>query len=129
MGRVALIGENSIEYIEILLTIWGQGDCAVLIDWRIPFLAAYDMIRDSEAYMCVVEDSYVKEIKLDDYPEVKFFKYSRKKNVAEELPVGIRSKYHANYLSTEALILFSSGTTGKSKGIILSHKAISNNAD
>ena len=129
MGRVALIGENSIEYIEILLTIWGQGDCAVLIDWRIPFLAAYDMIRDSEAYMCVVEDSYVKEINLDDYPEVKFLKYSRKKNVAEELPVGIRSKYHANYLSTEALILFSSGTTGKSKGIILSHKAISNNAD
>ena len=32
MGRVALIGENSIKYIEKLLDIWNGGDCAVLLD-------------------------------------------------------------------------------------------------
>ena len=34
MSRVGLIGENSIEYINALLDIWNNGDCAVLIDWR-----------------------------------------------------------------------------------------------
>lgn len=37
MSRVALMGENSVEYISALLDIWNNGDCAVLLDWRIPF--------------------------------------------------------------------------------------------
>ena len=36
MRRVALIGENSIEYVNVLLNIWNAGYSAVLIDWRIP---------------------------------------------------------------------------------------------
>ena len=33
--------ENSVEYVEKLLYIWNSGDCAVLLDWRIPFETAY----------------------------------------------------------------------------------------
>lgn len=33
MSRVALIGENSVEYVNALLDIWNNGDAAVLIDW------------------------------------------------------------------------------------------------
>ena len=33
MSRVALIGENSVVYVSILLDIWNNGDCAVLLDW------------------------------------------------------------------------------------------------
>lgn len=43
MARVALIGDNSIEYVNTLLDIWNSGDCAVLIDWRIPFQTAYTL--------------------------------------------------------------------------------------
>ena len=32
MSFVGLVGENSIEDIELLLKIWKEGDCAVLID-------------------------------------------------------------------------------------------------
>lgn len=31
MSRVALIGENSVEYVDKLLDIWNNGDCAVLL--------------------------------------------------------------------------------------------------
>ncbi len=33
MKRIAIIGENSLKYIDILLSIWNADDCAVLIDW------------------------------------------------------------------------------------------------
>ena len=34
--RIALIGENSEEYIKQLLLIWRNENSAVLIDWRMP---------------------------------------------------------------------------------------------
>lgn len=48
MSRVALIGENSVEYIEKLLDIWNDGDCAVLLDWRIPLQTAIQMMREAD---------------------------------------------------------------------------------
>ena len=41
----------------------------------------------------------------------------------------IYEKFNANYSGSEAVIIYSSGTTGKSKGVILSHFAINTNAD
>ena len=52
MVRAALIGDNSIEYIEKLLQIWEDGDCAVLIDWRIPFERMVEMMRETEVKYC-----------------------------------------------------------------------------
>lgn len=48
MNRVALIGENSIGYVNALLDIWNYGDCAVIIDWRIPFETAVDMMKEAD---------------------------------------------------------------------------------
>ena len=52
MSRVALMGENSVEYISALLNIWNNGDCAVLLDWRIPFGTAVDMMREAGVTHC-----------------------------------------------------------------------------
>ena len=49
MARVALIGDNSVEYINALIDIWNNGDCAVLIDWKVPFQTAYEMMKEAEA--------------------------------------------------------------------------------
>lgn len=35
--RIGIIGDNSPEYVSILLDIWKEHNCAVIIDWRIPF--------------------------------------------------------------------------------------------
>ena len=55
MARVALIGENSIEYIDKLIDIWNSGDCAVLIDWRIPFSTAIEMMTEADVKKCVIQ--------------------------------------------------------------------------
>lgn len=60
---------------------------------------------------------------------ISFLPYERKNVSAEYLPESIYNKYNPNYSKNESVIIYSSGTTGKSKGIILSHFAINTNAD
>lgn len=55
MARIGLIGENSIEYVNHLLDIWNNGDCAVLIDWRIPIATALEMMQEAGVRVCYIE--------------------------------------------------------------------------
>ena len=55
MSRVALIGENSVVYVSILLDIWNNGDCAVLLDWRIPFATLYRLMLEANVTKCYIE--------------------------------------------------------------------------
>lgn len=55
MSRVALIGENSIEYIDKLIQIWNSDNCAVLINWRIPLQTAITMMAEADVCTCYIE--------------------------------------------------------------------------
>lgn len=129
MSRVALIGENSTEYINTLINIWNSGDCAVLIDWRIPFQAAVEMMNEAEVHKCYVDKKQFDKGFNKDYEGITFLPFERKTNLAELLPRSTYDNFKPNYGEDEAIILYSSGTTGKAKGIILSHFAINTNAD
>lgn len=129
MPRVALICENSVEYVDKLLDIWNNGDCAVLLDWRIPFETTYRMMLEAGVQKCFIESRLIENISLTEYPEVSFSLFDIADHSSHILPDNVRSKYCENMSMDEAVILYSSGTTGKSKGIILSHYAISMNTD
>ena len=128
MSRVALIGENSTGYVNTLIDIWNNGDCAVLLDWRIPFPTLIQMMSEADVHVCFMEKSLFDKI---EYPvdSVDFISYDKENSSAELLSKTIYEKFKDNYSKDEAVVIYSSGTTGKSKGIILSHFAINTNAD
>jgi long-chain acyl-CoA synthetase len=129
MARIALIGKNSIEYISLLIDIWKNGDCVVLIDWHIPYQTAIEMMKEANVKTCYLQDGLWEGAHFDDDVDITVFRYPTSKELTFTLPSHIYEKFNANYSGSEAVIIYSSGTTGKSKGVILSHFAINTNAD
>lgn len=128
MSRIALIGENSIEYISNLIDIWNDGHCALLIDWRIPFEKSLEMMNDAGAKKCVIEKKFFcdENIYTND---IEFVTYERETSGTCYLSDEVRKKFKNRYTTEEAVVIYSSGTTGKARGIVLSHYAINSNAD
>jgi len=74
-------------------------------------------------------DIYEKNDAFRQPSRIHFMPYEQHQAAAVLLPCRIYDKFKPNYNKDEAVILYSSGTTGSAKGVILTHYAINTNAD
>ena len=129
MKRVALLGNNSVDYIRQMLHIWNKGDCAVIIDSNTPPVVVAEMIAEAQVSICYTERQYYDRIREKIDKSVPIVPIQNANTSAELLPSETYDMFMDNYSVSEAVVIYSSGTTGRSKGIILSHFAINTNAD
>ncbi len=127
--RIGLTGKNSVEYVEQLLRIWNSGNSAVLIDCDSPPSAVFGMLADTGAAQCFADRTTADRYNDTAPPSFEMTCYPTEYGMPCVLPESVRDMYTPRYDETEAVVIYSSGTTGKRKGISLSHRAISNNAD
>ncbi len=125
--RIGLIGHNSVEYIQKLLQIWNNNDSAVLLDSDMPFSVVSSILNESNVEKLLIEDTLL--TRSENLSSFEIIPYQIKHQMPCTLPESARELYEPRYDESEAVVIYSSGTTGRCKGVSLSHRAISNNAD
>ena len=135
--HIALIGTTTYQWIVSYFGIVGSGSVAVPIDAQLPADAVCELLERADVEMLVFDEIRrdVAEAVKEKCPSVRYILSMQ----AEEAADGVQSlsmltALHAGEYEKEldggqlAPILFTSGTTGKSKGVMLSHRNLVDNA-
>nr|WP_297706056.1 AMP-binding protein [uncultured Butyrivibrio sp.] len=131
-SHIAIVGFSSIEWITAFFAITSGDNTAVLIDPLLPDDEIIDLLirSDSKAVFLSFEKlDLAKEI-ADKCPLIsKIYSLTQEELLSLENTGDEVSDAPAGSTDELAMIIFTSGTTGKSKGVMLTHKNLMSNVE
>lgn len=137
-SHVAVVGDSSYPWIVSYYGTVNSGSVAVPLDANLPAEELCELIDRSDATVLVYDKAREQTAALS-FEKCPKLKYRIAVNTGEELPEGTMSFEsflegqepgfsHSPQPEELATIMFTSGTTGKSKGVMLTHRNLAENA-
>lgn len=121
--RVAVLGENQAELFEILFACGKIGAILVPINWRLSKSEIEYILQDCQPKVLLYNDSFEEIMKQLNF--LKSYSFS----IIEQFTSPIKTISTENIEEEDPwLIIYTGGTTGKPKGVVLSHRAVDWNA-
>lgn len=88
-----------------------------------------EMLIEAGGEECFIECKFFEKINYSKKYKIVFRSFDPINDFSAYLPQNIYQQFIVNYSLNEAIVIFGSGTTGHSQGVILSHYTINVNAD
>lgn len=135
-SKVGFIFKNSLEFVEIFWGITLSGGIGVPINFRLASDEFIYIINDSDSEILFIEEDYVDLIETirPQLPKVREIVIVSERNVANTTnykDIFISSNTFEEVEQTDndaCMIMYTSGTTGKPKGAVMTHKNLVMNA-
>lgn len=125
--HIAIIGENSYEWLLVFFSVINGGNVAVPIDRELPKEEVAHLLRKADVTAVFCTKTYVESV--EEIENITVFPMSKIEDYIKEgqryLSEG--NTEYKNYLIDRkkmCCIMFTSGTSGESKGVMLSHENI-----
>lgn len=127
-NHIAVFGENSYEWILTHFAATCGGSVIVPIDKELDANSIVELLADSKSRVLVYSDTYA-DIAEELQVKLPYITYINMRDVPEQIEQGknLIADGYTDYINKEinkddlASIVYTSGTTGKSKGVMLTH--------
>ena len=135
-SKVGFIFKNSLEFVEIFWGITLSGGVGVPVNFRLASDEFIYVINDSDCEILFIEEDYIDLIETirPQLPKVKEIIIASNRNVADTINYKDIFKANSTFNEVEqtdddaCMIMYTSGTTGKPKGAVMTHKNLVMNA-
>lgn len=120
-SNCAVLGELGYEWIITFFGVTSSGNTLVPVDTNLMGTKLVERIEEADSRLVIYDEKYRKEadeIKMAKLPGVIFLSYTEIMNIIEEERPWLDIPLSEN---ERAMIVYTSGTTGKHKGVVLSH--------